>query len=310
MSARSRRTAFTLIELLVVIAIIAILVGLLLPAVQKVREAAARSKCQNNLHQLAIAVHACNDTGRGLPPLASDGVGSYYNKPNPYAQSDFTIMHWLLPFIEQNNVFIQCNGTNGYGPVNGLMYNSLIPTFICPSDYTSPGGFCSTTNGGANGWCVSNYAANNLVFGDPNFGKAYANGQKDMNAHVIDGLSNTVFFAEVYGTCGNTGSITSAFASLWADSNTTWRPGYNLGVGTKNNLTAYPAAGTLPLFQVQPDHLKNCNIGQAQGIHTGGIIVAMGDGSVRYVSANVSQPTWQAANDPRDRVVLGSDWAQ
>jgi len=309
----SNRVGFTLIELLVVIAIIAILIALLVPAVQKVREAAARTQCTNNLKQIVLATHGINDTRKTLPPLCSDGVTSYTPATTPFGSHDFTMFHWLLPYIEQSTIFNQCNPTNGYGPVNGLMYDKVIPVYICPSDSTSPGGFCSTTNGGANGWTVSNYGGNYYVFGDPPNNRAWPKAKIEMSAMIKDGLSNTIFYAEVYGTCGNSGNLGSASASLWADSNAQWRPGFNLAVGSKNTISGYPTttppnAPTVPLPQFQPHYTNNCNIGQAQGIHTGGIMVGLGDGSVRFVASNISQATWQQASDPRDGVPLGSNW--
>ena len=121
--------------MLVVIAIIAVLIGLLLPAVQKVRESAARSQCANNLHQLCLAMQDCNDTRGAMPPL----VG-----PFPQAQAVPTAYYntaffWILPFIEQtplyNSAAVTVGGVTAYSvPVNGTIDKTVIKTFQCPSD--------------------------------------------------------------------------------------------------------------------------------------------------------------------------------
>src|SRR5579871_4804756 len=127
---RSARRAFTLIELLVVIAIIAILIGLLLPAVQKVREAANRAQCQNNLHQLAIACHNCNDVNGRLPPQAGTFGGAYFAP----------LFFHLLPYVEQQNawnsghyldvgLYVGSNPSGAYAtlPVVWPVWDSVVP---------------------------------------------------------------------------------------------------------------------------------------------------------------------------------------
>jgi prepilin-type N-terminal cleavage/methylation domain-containing protein len=304
MSSSRPKYGFTLIELLVVIAIIAILIGLLLPAVQKVREAAARSTCSNNLHQLGLAAHGVNDTYGSLPPLCAPDAVTLTPATSPFGAHNYTICAFLMPFIEQKAIYDQLS-PSGYA---GGQYMRVVKTFICPSDSSNSSGMCMTSNGGANGWAITNYAANNYVFGDPQNSRTYTTGKRDMNAHVRDGLSNTVYFAEIYGTCGNTGNLNSGstFGSLWADSNSVWRPGFNLGSSKGGGgLTAYPAA---PMFQVQPNYINNCNYQLPQGIHTGGIMLGIGDGSVRFLTGSVTAATWASATDPRDGVPLGSNW--
>jgi hypothetical protein len=135
-------------------------------------------------------------------------------------------------------------------------------------------------------------------------GSTYPAGKKEMNTVCQDGASNTVFFAEVYGTCGNTGDLGSAWGSLWADANSIWRPGFNLFSG-KGGVSGYP---TSPMFQVNPNYINNCDATVPQSYHPNGIMVGMGDGSIRFLSAGITLATWATAADPRDGGVLGSDW--
>jgi prepilin-type N-terminal cleavage/methylation domain-containing protein len=149
---RVRRPAFSLIELLVVIAIIAILVGLLVPAVQKVREAAARAQCANNLKQMGVALHAHHDSRGIIPPLALCGNGPEDlngGMTNLWYQFRHTpVFIWLLPYLEQNNIYsawnIHVNGDDNVTPGSGIPVSSggitnyklaagPLPVFTCPS---------------------------------------------------------------------------------------------------------------------------------------------------------------------------------
>ena len=171
----------------------------------------------------------------------------------------------------------------------------------------TPAGRNETIYGGADAWAASSYALNNYVFGNPPRGVTYAH---NSFASIVDGLSNTVFLAEVYGTCGNGGNIngTSEWGSLWADSNSIWRPAYNLGASKAGtNVTTYPPS---PLPQNSPNFVTTCNPLTVQSNHTGGLNVCMGDGSVHFIVTSVTQNTWAAANDLRDGTVVGSDFWQ
>ena len=308
---RRPRRGFTLIELLVVIAIIAILIGLLLPAVQKVREAAARMQCSNNLKQIGIATHSINDALGGLPPAsAPDGWTATTLANSAFNGAPWTFFNWILPYIEQDNVYkAQTRGNVPPGAYCGGQYALPIKTYICPSDPSVYNGLSQTTNGGANGFAVSCYAANYLVFGNPNGGSDFdcIQGKAKLNSSVPDGLSNTVFFGEVFGSCSlstNQGDASST-ASLWADSTLLWRPIMCHNTPSKNVNPGYAACF---MFQVQPRAFGTCDPSRAQSAHTGGMNLGLGDGSVRFVSPSVSPTTWAIACDPRDGLILGGNW--
>ncbi len=200
-----RWRAFTLIELLVVIAIIAILIGLLVPAVQKVREAAARMQSANNIKQLVLASHNANDTNGNLPPVyGSYPVGNDPNWGAAYLPSHFgTIGYWLLPYIEQDTTYVDWE-VNGNGGHNGQSWwiSNPVKTYQAPGDPTMP------SNGST--WCcgqagfgrgASSYAANWHVFRG-GWGEDWQFGGIAKVGNIPDGASNTIFFAERYAICG------------------------------------------------------------------------------------------------------------
>jgi prepilin-type N-terminal cleavage/methylation domain-containing protein len=309
-----KRQGFTLIELLVVIAIIAILIGLLLPAVQKVREAATMTQCKNNLKQLGIATNAINDAQGGVPPVASpDGWTSPTVAGARVNGAPYTFFNWILPYIEQDNLFkAQTRGNVPPGGYCGGQYMVPVKTYRCPADpSTGNNGLSFTTNGGANGFAVGNYSANYLVFGNPKATGGDAvlvQGTSVFPKSVPDGLSNTVLFGEMYGSCSPSTDPASSLstAALWADSTLPWRPIMCHNTADKHVNAGYAACNT---FQVKPTpYFGACDPSRGQSGHTGGMNVCLGDGSVRFVSQTISAQTWAQACDPRDGAPLGSDW--
>ncbi len=290
-----RSKGFTLIELLVVIAIIAILIGLLLPAVQKVREAAARIQCSNNLKQLSLGVHDYESSIGKVPPFFG-GPG----QPTP----ETIYANWsgyLLPYLEGSNVM---NNT-GNNTMN-IENNAPIKIFNCPADPTIWSGH---QNAGIS------YAANIPVFDPQGPGTIVTSMQK--------GTSTTVLFAERYRLCqpSSGGHTDPTWGSGVNGSDNGWWsiPGFGYQTYGNNRGGAYGWNGGtggccwpdyslngVP-FQVAPATTA-CNWYVTQGAHTGVMEVGMGDGSVRGVNAGVSVATWTTACTPDSPNPLGSDW--
>jgi prepilin-type N-terminal cleavage/methylation domain-containing protein/prepilin-type processing-associated H-X9-DG protein len=200
------RRAFTLIELLVVIAIIAILIGLLLPAVQKVREAAARAKCQNNLKQLGLAFHSYHDV-KGMLPPGYTASGAYVNGSTDTSPG-WAWGAYILPYLEQGALYNQFNFSQ---PVqNSPAIQTVVPTFICPSEVVQPTAFAVTDVNWATICMIapSSYAA--CCGGGVSTTAATGNGSFFRNSTVritdiSDGTSSTIFveersFSNVEGT--------------------------------------------------------------------------------------------------------------
>jgi prepilin-type N-terminal cleavage/methylation domain-containing protein len=294
-----RWRGFTLIELLVVIAIIAILIGLLLPAVQKVRDAAARSQCQNNLKQIGVALHNYHSAFEKMPPMSRCGSPANDCSIN-FERGNLWI--YILPYIEQDNVYRLSPPPGGPSPRNPSiddgataplsLASKVIKTYLCPADENN-----QPPHTWANGWVVSNYKANHDAFHNPTDGGWMSNWhlpnsyQARLGATYKDGTSNTIGVAEAYARCAGQGT-------LWAHETVTpeWHAMFN----------DWERRGPASKFQIQPTRVQ-CDTRMVQSIHSAGMQVLLMDGSVRNVNASVNPDIWAAALTPAGGEVVSLD---
>lgn len=325
---RKIRVGFTLIELLVVIAIIAILIALLVPAVQKVREAAARSQCQNNLKQIGLALHGFHDTYKRLPPGGAGDRPPFGTNPTTGSWGSSWLV-FITPFIEQNALYAKFRfiGASGWGDTNNYIaaQNVVIPLYNCPSSPLEI--ICASpySNGPIQ---ASNYvgisgAINGLIPGytetrvNPNVGAAvnccsggYASGggvlfpqSKLTLLAITDGTSNTMVVSEQ-------GDSIFTLNGGKQDWRTSRQHGWMIGAYGGSSPPAYGNGGDARTFNQTtiryninqktgyPDSPGNCN---ATGIcqnastnypllsgHTNGVNVLMGDGTVRFMANGIT----------------------
>jgi prepilin-type N-terminal cleavage/methylation domain-containing protein/prepilin-type processing-associated H-X9-DG protein len=305
----TRRRGFTLIELLVVIAIIGILIGLLLPAVQKVRDAAARIKCTNNLKQIGLALHGYHDANKCFPPGYVDHNTDPSSTPDNDLGPGWCWATFLLPYLEQDNVFRQINLSQPVGTgVNAPISQLPLPIFQCPADpyqdafpvydssFSAPVARVAHSDYVAcNGWEECFYGAGGNSQGSA--GLFYRNSRNTF-ASITDGTSNTIAAGERSGNHAPatwTGAVPGGRCPAWMATQPPAPyapppgPAYdNADFGealvlAHCNATHLPSAD-FPIFD--PDTFYSMHTGQ-------GANFLFADGSVHYLTSGINPATYQ-----------------
>jgi hypothetical protein len=307
----------------VVIAIIGILVALLLPAIQAARESARRAQCVNNLKQLGISIHNLDSAHKVLPPLSTPRYDQdYIIVTGPYkGVKGATLFYWMLQHLEESAVFDMGRSDGQIAfispsfEVTGAA-TMTIRTFLCPSENTGAfdTGMPQSPWGSSYNWKVTCYSANYLAFGNPGQGITSDNvfemqqrleGQPALGKDFVDGTSKTILFAERYASCSSSGDPNVATPSnLWGDSNTYFRPVFCINDQMQTPwIKGYRAC---LMFQDVPHWYQTCDPRRAQTPHADLMHVCMADGSVRGLSASITDVVWQRLCDPRDGEVINS----